>query len=173
MDVIEHFETLTLERFLKHTRPVGNCLEWTGHANNGKHPQIRLGGAAGRVYNVRRVVYALVRGTEMLDRGYEVGQARECCTDLCVHPEHMRARQHSQVQKGIPKSLLQRVRIAAAKRATSRIDADIIKVMQTSDEPGCVLDERYAVAQGYTSKVRRMELRPDYSIICRGNWSRP
>lgn len=164
MDVIEHFETLTLERFLKHTVPVGNCLEWTGHANNGKHPQIRLGGAAGRVYNVRRVVYALVRGTEMLDRGYEVGQARECCTDLCVHPEHMRARQHSQTQKGSVRSVMQRVRIAASKRAQSKVSQEIIDMIRASGEPASVLDERYGLGTSYTSKVRRGQLRADFTL---------
>lgn len=164
MTVIEHFETLTLERFLKHTRPVGNCLEWTGHAAMGKHPQIRLGGKAGKVYNVRRVVYALVRGTHMLDQGYEVGQARECCTDLCVHPEHMRARQHSQAQKGAVRSVLHRVRIAASKRAQSRVSQDIIDLIRISDEPGTVLDERYGLGQSYTSKVRRGQLRADFTL---------
>jgi hypothetical protein len=157
-----HFEEFTLARLEKHTEPRGACIAWTG-SSNGANPQIRLGGAAGAVYMVRRVVYTLVHGEGSIPPGFLVGLRRGCQCDLCVHPMHLVARSQSHAQKGRPASTARKVRIAAAKRAKSRLTIEAVRAIRASDEPASALDARHGLTKGYASRIRRGEAWVDHA----------
>jgi hypothetical protein len=156
---VELFEQLTLARLLKHTELVGDCLEWTGHANGGQFPQVRLGGRSGRVYNVRRVLWVLLHGFIPANR--QVGV--KCPCELCVHPDHLVLRTRSTAMKGVKKSLLSARRMAATKRAASRITEEMVREIRASNEPAIHLDRRWGLGQGTTSGIRRGRFRRDFA----------
>lgn len=144
------FEQLTLERLLKHAEPEGKCLAWTGHANLGRHPQIRLGGAKGRAYNVRRVLWVLTRGSIQADRVVVV----KCDCELCVHPDCLIAVHQSKLQKGEPKSLLAARRIAAAQRRRSNITEEMVREIRESTVPAVEFDRRWGLGIGTSAHIR-------------------
>ncbi len=156
---IEVFEQLTLARLLKHAEPVGDCLEWTGHANGRQYPQVRLGGRQGRAYNVRRVLWVLTRGSVPADR--QVGVKCDC--ELCVHPEHLVLRTRSAAMKRVKKSLLSARRMAATKRAASRISEEMVREIRTSVEAAINLDRRFGLGLGTASSIRRGRIRREFA----------
>ena len=147
---IELFEQLTLARLLKHTEPEGKCLAWTGHANLGRSPQIRLGGAKGRAYNVRRVLWVLTRGSIRADRVVTV----DCDCELCVHPDCLIAVHQSKLQKGQPKSLLASRRIATAQRRRSPITEEMVREIRGSTIPAVEFDRRWGLGAGTSAHIR-------------------
>jgi hypothetical protein len=153
------FEELTLARLLKHTEPCGECLEWTGHAQGGKHPQVKLGGRKGRVYNVRRVLWVLTRGA--VPAGRQVGV--KCHCELCVHPDHLVLRTRSAAMKGVKKSLLSARRMAATKRAASRITEAMVHEIRSSDAPSMELDRRLGLGHGTAWGIRSGRSRRDFA----------
>lgn len=159
IEELELYEQLTLERLLQHTVEDGECLRWTGHAHEGKRPQIRLGGAAGHAVNVRRVLWLLTRGP--LRAGLQVGVKCEC--ELCVHPDCLVARTKSAAQRGRSMPLERRRRIAMTKRRASDLTPDTVREIRFSDEPGKALDIRLGLTVGYSSRIRRGEVWADFS----------
>jgi hypothetical protein len=153
------FEQLTLERLLKFTEPAGDCLEWTGHASEGKHPQVKLGGRKGRVYNVRRVLWVLLHGAIPRDR--QVGV--KCPCELCVHPDHLVLRTRSAAMKHVKKSLLSARRMAATKRAASRISEDMVREIRSSSKPAIWFDRNWRLGNGTAANIRRGRIRRDFS----------
>ena len=138
---------IDLASLLARVDEVGDCLIWNCYALDGLHPQWRVGG---RLWNVRRLLWLLVRGP--LAAGLQVGAG--CDVDLCVHPDHLAARTRSQACAGKPKTAAHRVRIALAKRADSTLTADIVQAVRMSAEPSVVLDEQLGLSRGYASKLR-------------------
>ncbi|WPH22294.1 hypothetical protein [Variovorax paradoxus] len=156
---VEVFEQLTLVRLLKHAEPEGECLEWTGHANDGRHPQVKLGGRKGRVYNVRRVLWVLLHGSIPANR--QVGL--KCPCELCVHPDHLVLRTRSAAMKRVKKSLLSARRMAATKRAKSRLTEDMVSEIRSSSKPAIWFDRSWRLGNGTASNIRRGRSRRDFS----------
>lgn len=156
---IEVFEQLTLARLLKHAEPTGECLEWTGHAAGGQHPQVKLGGRAGRVYNVRRVLWVLTRGFVPANR--QVGVKCDC--ELCVHPDCLVLRTRAAAMKGVKKSLLSARRMAATKRAKSKLTEEMVSEIRSSEKPAIWFDRNWRLGNGTASNIRRGRSRRDFS----------
>ncbi len=158
---LELFEQFTLERLLKRTEEDGDCLRWTGHANLGRFPQVRLGGEAGRAYSVRRVLWVLTRGFLVHDWGVSV----QCnCHELCVHPDHLLVRPPSAAQQGKPKPLLTVRRMAIAQRKRSRITEEMVQEIRTSTAPGVEFDRRWNLGDGTAAHIRAGRARRDLGI---------
>ena len=157
MKSIEHF---TLDYLLKYTQEEGECLIWTGSAQHGKYPQVRIGGAAdGKAVAVRRVIYELVHGELM--PGKQVGV--KCKTLKCVHPDCLVQRTKSQAHKGQQLRPDHIMRIIAGKRAVAKLDMEKVREIRASEEPSYILDERYGLSAGYTSRIRANRAWVDFS----------
>ena len=52
-------ETVTVEDVLSKTLEEGECLLWTGFAERGKHPKLKINGVP---TNVRLLIWKLTRG---------------------------------------------------------------------------------------------------------------
>lgn len=152
--MMEHFETLTLERLMKHCVPRGACLEWVGHCN-GTQPQMKLGGVGGQAYGLRRAIYLLTRGEGSIRKGFQVGIKASCTCATCVHPDHLMARSKSIAQRGIKVKTKTRLRIAATKRAqSSTLDMEKVREIRARDEPCSDLDAIYGLTPGYAWKIK-------------------
>lgn len=141
---------VTLASLLERVDEIGDCLTWRGYALDGQHPQWRLGGRGGRLWNVRRLLWLLVHGR--LDAGLQVGVS--CTTALCVHPDHLAARTRSQACSGKPKAVDHRLRIALAKRASSVLSSEAVRAVCASAEPSVAIDAQLGLSRGYASKLR-------------------
>jgi hypothetical protein len=84
-----------------------------------------------------------------------------CGTKQCANPEHRQAgNRTSQMQAaGIKRSLHQIAKIAATKRAKSRLSCEDAAAIRASVEPLRVLAERFGVSISHASNVRRGEQR--------------
>ena len=139
-----------LDALLERVDEVGECLVWNCYALDGLYPQWRIGGRGGRLWNVRRLLWLVVRGP--IKTGCQIGV--KCSTDLCVHPDHLAARTRSQACAGKPKTPDHRIRIAVASRARAKLTADVVNAIRASAESCAVLDERHGLSRGYSSKIR-------------------
>ena len=140
-----------LQPLLERVDEVGDCLVWNCYALDGLHPQWRIGGQGGRLWNVRRLLWLLVRGP--VEEGFQIGV--NCTTDLCVHPDHLAARTRSQACAGKPTAPDHRIRIAIARRARATLTADVVNAIRASTESCVVLDERHGLSRGYSSQIRK------------------
>lgn len=74
----------TLEDFLKHTTPLGECLLWTRCINTDGYPRAAWKGSANG--KVHRIVYSLVHPKQTIE-GFVI--RHKCDTPLCINPEHL------------------------------------------------------------------------------------
>jgi hypothetical protein len=153
-------EDFTVAYLLAHTVEEGECLIWTGSAQHGKYPQIRIGDSVtGTAVAVRRVIYELVHGELMPAK--QVGI--RCKTLLCVHPDCLIQRTKSQAHKGQKLRPDHIMRIIAGKRAKAKLDIQTIREIRASDEPCMVLDERFGLSEGYASRIRTNRVWVDHA----------
>ena len=143
--------TISLARVMKHAVEEGDCLIWTGYASQGKHPQIRLGGKAGQVQSLRRVLYEAVHECE-IEADHQVGV--RCGTLLCVHPDCLVQRPKATAMKHAVRKADHARRVAKGKQAKSRHSIETIRAIRASNEPAKVLDARYGMSAGYASRIR-------------------
>lgn len=148
------FSELTLDRLHAHVREEDGHLIWTGAACKGRTPQVRLGGAAGKVYGVRRVIYVLVHGGVPEGRRVTAG----CDQPLCVHPDCLVALKPMQEQRGKPMPMLRRARMVATKRRQSpTMTPDLARLIRESGGSAKAMDMALGLTIGTSSKVRRGE----------------
>lgn len=139
-------EEIRLSDLLARTVEEGDYLLWTGHSNGGKFPQWRIGG---KLLAARRVIWSLTHEAE--PNGVWIGC--KCGTGLCVHPDHLVARNRSKAMRGAMKPD-HKVRVTIGRRANSRLDMDKVRTIRASDEPGPVIEARYGLKPGYASRIR-------------------
>ena len=144
--------TLTLDRVMKHCTEEGDCLIWNGSAAYGIHPQIRMGGKAGKCQPLRRVIFEVVH-EKTLKHGQQVGT--RCGTLLCVHPDCLIARTRSQAMKSVVLKANHALNVSRGKQAKSKLTIETIRAIRASDEIGKVLEARYGLSAGYASKIKR------------------
>ena len=144
-------ETISLASVMKHAVEEGNCLIWTGYAAGGKHPQIRMGGKAGRATSVRRVLWEAVNEKPVRE-GFQVGV--RCGCDLCVHPDCLVQRPKAEAMKTAVRKADHALRVAKARQAQSRLNIAMIREIRASNEQCKALDARYGLSQGYASRIR-------------------
>ncbi|RYF60734.1 MAG: hypothetical protein EOO27_04750 [Comamonadaceae bacterium] len=145
------FEQFTLERLHAHAREEDGHLIWTGAALKGRTPQVRLGGAAGMAYGVRRVIFVLLHGVIPGGTRVTVG----CDRALCVHPDCLVARKPIEWQRGKPVPMLQRARITATKRRQASVmTPGLVRRIREGGGTAKAIDEALGLKPGTSSKVR-------------------
>lgn len=145
------FEMFTLERLHAHVREEDGHLIWTGAALKGRTPQVRLGGAAGMAYGVRRVIFVLVHGGVPSDTRVTAA----CDRPLCVHPDCLVARRPLDELRGKPLPMLQRVRITATKRRQASVmTPGLVRRIREGGGAAKAMDEALGLKPGTSSKVR-------------------
>jgi len=148
---VRTIDNLRLDEVMKHAVEEGDCLLWTGYAAEGKHPQIRMGGKAGAVVGVRRVLFEAVYGRPVRV-GFWAGV--RCGVDLCVHPDCIVERPRAEAMKRVRLGADHPKRVAAGKQAKSRLSMETIRAIRASTEPSRVIDARYGLSTGYASRIR-------------------
>lgn len=139
---------VSMDRILGRTREVGGCLEWAGHASEGKFPQIRV---EGKLYPVRRLVWMATRGATRSD----LWVSNSCGNPLCVNPDHLIARTRGTAMQGAIRPIAHRVKISNAKRSKSVLTMEMVREIRASNETNPVLGARYGIEPGYVSRLRR------------------
>jgi hypothetical protein len=82
------------------------------------------------------------------------------CNDRrCVCSDHLRASTTADVSKaaaarGAFSGVARAAKIAATKRATGKINADIARIIFSSDESGPVLSARYGVDRSLVNRIK-------------------
>lgn len=150
----------TVESLLARCEEVGDCLEWTGYIANG-NPQVCMDG---KITTVRRAI-KLLSGENI--RGKYYFYAR-CGNPSCVSPEHIGKRTATQHYKAMAESdnrneRLRRMRIQAAKKATSKITAAMAGEIRLATDSQRVLAEKYGVSKSLISKIKRNSVWVDFS----------
>lgn len=140
-----------LASFMARVDEVGDCLIWRGYALDGEHPQWRV---QGRLWNARRLVWLLLRGT--VEEGFQIGVS--CGSKACVHPDHLVARTRSMATRGKPKSVVHRVHMALANRARAKLTPEVVLAIRASSQPCIEIDRQIGMSRGYASKIRMGEV---------------
>ncbi len=136
--------TITVADLLANTIEEGDCMLWTGRAEQGKFPRF------GRL-PVRRALWTLVN--DGVPHGLQVGC--KCGTPLCVNPDHLIARTKSKALRGIPKKPDVIARITLTKRAThGKLSMEIARAIRASDKSCRELDREYGLCAGKAWKIR-------------------
>lgn len=85
-----------------------------------------------------------------------------CTTPSCANPFHRAPGNRSTQMRaaGIKRDAVTRARIAASKRAQSRLTPDDVNAIRASSEPLRVVAERHGISTSYASLIRRGERWP-------------
>lgn len=139
---------MTLEEIYARCTEDGDCLIWTGPANNYRHPT--LSGAA-----VRRIVWRLLHG-EIPD-GKLV--TTNCGDSLCLCKDHLVLTTKSEVSLKVAQRHDYALRKAASNARTARekfglITMDIARDIRESDKTGVALAAELGVSVYLISNVR-------------------
>lgn len=139
----------------------GECLIWTGKANNEGYPVFSA--AKGECNLARRLAFTLYGG--VLKPRMPV--IATCGDRKCVAKEHLQQVTTSKVgkiaaAKGAYSSLKRRAAIAKSKAGVCKItDAEVLEI-RMSDEVGHVLAARYGVCKSLINKIKAGKSRVDY-----------
>lgn len=135
--------------------PVGlRCWHWVGAMTAGQ-PSLWLP-ALGR--RVTLGVAACVLRTGKAPAPGVVWHCT-CSTQHCANPFHRAPGNRSSQMKaaGITRDAVTRAKIAAAKRAQSRLTADDVQQIRASDDTLQVIADRHGISVSYASLIRRRE----------------
>ena len=154
---MKNINDITLADLQARTVEDGECMLWAGHANDGKHPQWRIGG---KLHPARRVVYGLAHGPIL--KKVQIGV--RCGCDLCVHPDHLVARTRSKIYKGRTMPVATKIKIALARRAqTSLLTDEQVREIRSSNDRPRKIDAQYGLSNGYSSRIRAGVVRVEFS----------
>ena len=124
------------------------CMRWAGAMDSG---QITAR-VDGEKLNVRTELWRLY-GRKPLPPGFCV---RSVCGDpLCVAREHMVAEAHAAAIRNIPRPVHVRAKIAAGKRANSKITMAVADEIRASTLSDRVLAEKFGVHPSMVGRIRR------------------
>lgn len=144
------------------------CWIWTGAVAN-TTPSMRIP-ALGRTVGAGVAICFLTTG-KLPDDG--VIWHRTCRTKFCVCPSHRTpGSRGSQMdfQRGQPKPLLVRARIAAARRAHSDVPESAIEEIRSSTETGLALAARLGISHTHVCRIRRHEARCSFGMSAFSVW---
>lgn len=147
----------TVESLLANTYEEGDCLIWKGAVHYNGNPDVYVKGKG--VLNVRRVILEL-QGKYRKERNY-VGTS--CNSQLCIHPDHIRARnqkEHStymahRLNNG-PLNLARIAKVKASRRANApKLDRE--KAAQIRESIGTCQEiaDQFGVNKSMVSRIRR------------------
>jgi hypothetical protein len=145
--------SLTIEAIYSRCEEVGECMEWTGTAVDGKHPRVFAGG---RWLMVRRVVSSLFKDAPVPPLA-RCGSS--CGSNLCVRAEHIVWRSYKQVGKamsksGVCSSAAARAGKRAARRSRSKLTPEKVQAILASTDSSSKEGLKHGVSGSTIRKVR-------------------
>jgi hypothetical protein len=146
-------------KYRAHCVEEGDCLIW--QRGKGKLPQVTVGG---KKVNIRKLI-ATERGDRMIS-GAVFGCS--CMTEKCIAPAHIRQRNRSQHGEffgalGAYSGPLKIAKMAATKRAKSKLDDEKVAAIRASSKTALVLSAEYGVAASYITSIRNGNLWKNYA----------
>lgn len=156
-----------LEERCKEDQDTG-CWVWQHFISKEGVPRCSLQLAPGvrASFAVRRLVAKMKADMlpEQFERHNRNKQAgvRLSCTRGCCHPDHvvMQTRvQASDVMRGVPLTVLHKLRISQSRTRASKVsDEDVIQML-TCNESSVAIGRKLGVNKGYAAQVRKGKLR--------------
>lgn len=151
---------MTLADLLARTRECGDCLEWTD-AIHSVHKAPVFTRRDRKVYARREA--ALLSGRQIAGRCV----TSTCKNPLCINPDHLRVVSRSVIQRrtaasGAFSGLNIKVKVAAAKRATSKLSQDDVREIRRSCESVAEKAHRFGISQTYVYMILNNQSRIDY-----------
>ena len=134
------------------------CLIWTGYMARGGCPRATFGSDA-IPYPVRRVIFKDVHGF-LPRKGVVVATC--CGVHGCVRPEHIISRSKGMSQRGKTRNVLELHKMAAPKRASSRLSQEDARAIRLSSQTPTELAARYGISRQYVHKILKGQSRVDY-----------
>jgi hypothetical protein len=148
---------ITVDWLMARVRDVDGCLVWTGYSAGGR-PLTNLGTRGGRrPISVRRLVW--VSAGRRLKPGHEI--VCTCGVDNCVELAHLEQQTHSAHLAGRTKPLTTRARIAASKRATSKLSDEDVAAIRASEQDNDVIAAEYGCTKEYVRLLKAGLFRRD------------
>ena len=148
-------EHLSLDWLMARVRETEDgCWEWQrAMAHNGNGPQATIDY---RAVPVRKAIFELMH-ERRVRVGFGVGPS--CKNERCVHPDHLYAHRIGGSEY-LP--LTARAKIAATKRAASKLSQDEIRKLRESDEHPEEAARRLGVDDSYVYRIRQGKARKDF-----------
>ena len=139
-----------IAKYRAHCVEEGDCLIW--QRGSGKLPQITING---KKTNIRKLI-AMERGDRMISGGVF---GCSCLTEKCIAPAHIRQRNRSQHGEffgalGAYSGPLKIAKMAATKRAKSKLDDEKVSAIRASSKSAKTLSAEYGVAASYITSIR-------------------
>jgi hypothetical protein len=138
----------------------GDCLIW--QLGSAKIPHLSIGG---KKVSVRKLVLELAR-VEILAQAKFFGVS--CGTPMCVAEAHIRQRSRVQHARyfgnlGVYSGPLKIAKMAASKRAKSKLDDAKVAAIRASDKSSMALSAEYGVAASYITSIKAGKLWKNYT----------
>ncbi len=139
------------------------CWLWKGVITEAGQPQVSMRTPDGRkTVLVRRLVWALVHPD--CKPGANLWAYAGCENERCVHPDHVRLRSRSSAMKKAVRSPVANAKMAATKRAKSKLSQDVIRNdVLASEESNVAVAARLGCHHSHIAKIRNGELRREYN----------
>lgn len=162
---------ITLDWLLERVKEDDNgCLVWTGFITKQGQPQARIviNPHVHATFLVRRLVAKMkfepgpkFRNANAWMRNRQAG-VPTTCSHGCCHPDHVIVRTKKQAMasyRGTHLSLEHKRKISLTKARKSKVDtADVARIL-LSNEPANKMDAELGMCPGYSSKIRRGNMR--------------
>lgn len=152
---------MTLADLLARTRACGDCMEWTGPVHRGRANAPLFTRKNQKVYARREVAHL----SGKLIAGRCVTTA--CRNPLCVNPDHLRVVSRAVIQRrtaasGAWTGIHIKMKVAAAKRAVSKLSQEDVRAIRMSAVPVPELAQHYGISEAYTYMILRHQSRIEY-----------
>jgi hypothetical protein len=135
------------------------CLIWKGEAANaGRDPR---GVIDNQRFYVRRAVWKAMSDGREPPKQLRIGVS--CDQACCVEPSHLIGRSQSVAASVGPMPLAQRAKIAAGKRAKSKLGQEQVQEILASELPGRAEAKRHGISKDMVNLIRAGKLRRDYT----------
>jgi len=147
---------ITLDWLHARCREEDGHLIWLGALKDGGAPTAQIDG---RAVSVRRELWTLVHGLSPGVRRTIAG----CGVRACVHPDCIVAVSRSQIQRGVPRSADERMRIAISQRRRFKLTDDDVRAIRASTLTQVELAAQYGISQQSVSLYKTGKVRVDFS----------
>lgn len=144
-----------MRMLLENCRPIDGCMVWASYIDPQRGPLVRLD--TPKPVNVRRFIWGVKRAP--IDDKNSIVRMRPDCEHGCIEYTHMRLGRRNEHAKGQALTLMHRLSITAAKRASvGKLDWDKVRAIRASTETRKALAARYGVSATMIGKVIRQEV---------------
>lgn len=148
------------DRIMSRCIEEGDCLIWQG--GSAKVPYLTI---QSKKVSVRKLMLQL-HGVEILTQSKFFGVG--CETPMCVALDHIRQRSKAQHAKyfgnlGVYSGPVKIAKMAATKRAKSKLDDEKVAAIRASDKSSMALSAEYGVAASYITSIKAGKLWKSYN----------